>query len=31
MYEGTFDAGRKVGEWVTHAPGGCETKRKSFK
>lgn len=29
--EGTYDAGRKVGECVTFAPDGSETKRKTFK
>ena len=31
MDEGTYDAGRKLGEWVTYAPDGSESKRKSFK
>ena len=29
--EGTYDVGRKVGEWVTSAPDGSETTRKTFK
>lgn len=31
MDEGSYDAGGKVGEWVTYAADGTETKRKTFK
>jgi DNA polymerase-1 len=26
-----FDVGRKTGEWITYAPDGTETRRKTFK
>ena len=31
MDEGVFDVGRKTGEWITYAPDGTETRRKTFK